>query len=111
MTAETLAASDAVDNAFMVKRMMEEVLNTELPAIQVATDSKSLFDCLKTSNVIADKRLMIDMAAMREMTDRGEITVKWVQTEDQLADVWTNAGANKSKLLNVMSSGKLGFRQ
>ena len=107
LTAETLAAVEAIDGAFVVKEMMEDILHKKLPPIMLYVDSKSLYDTVKTSNVIADKRLLIDMAAIREMSDNKEIIVNWVRTEDQLADVLTKAGANKAKLIDVLSNGRL----
>ena len=105
LTAETLAASEALDCAFVTRKMMEDVLQRKLPPVQLSVDSKSLYDTVRTSNVVADKRLMIDVSAMREMLDREEMKMKWVDTNHQLADVLTKAGSNKDKLLDVLSSG------
>ena len=107
LTAETLAAVEAIDGAFVVKEMMEDILHKKLPPIMLYVDSKSLYDTVKTSNVIADKRLLIDMAAIREMSDNKEIIVNWVRTENQLADVLTKRGVNSLKLLRVFSTGHL----
>lgn len=110
LTAETLAAVEAVDAAVLLKKMIEEVVMYEMPAITVYVDNKSLYDTTKTSNVLADKRLMVDMAALREMIDRKEIIIKWISTQLQLADVLTKSGVNKSKLTDVLSNGRLDFR-
>ena len=107
LTAETLAASEALDAAFVVKEMMEDVLHSDRVEIDLYTDSKSLYDTVRTSNVLADKRLMIDIAAIREMVDRKQIEVHWVDTNEQLADGLTKAGANKQKLREVLSSAQL----
>ena len=61
LTAETLAAVEAVDAACVLKNSLEEVLRKEIPPIQLFVDNKSLHDAAMTSDVIADKRLMIDM--------------------------------------------------
>ena len=107
LTAETLAAVEALDGAFLIKTILEETLSRKLPAISLHVDSKSLFEATKTTNVIADKRLMIDMAALRELIERNQVEINWIPNERQLADVLTKAGANKRKLTDVLSVGRL----
>ena len=107
LTAETLAAVDAVDNAYVTKAVLEETLSIKLPPITLYVDNKSLFDTAKTSNMLADKRLLIDMSALRQMVERGEIVIQWVSTDKQLADVLTKSGVLKQKLTDVLSSGYL----
>ena len=105
LTAETLGAVDGVDSAHMIKKSIEEMLQLHLPPINLYVDNKSLFDAIKTSNVLADKRLMVDISALRQMADKKEITVHWIKSELQLADALTKAGASKHKLMDVVSSG------
>ena len=109
LTAETLAAVEAVDAACLLKNSLEEVLRKEIPPIQLFVDNRSLHDAAMTSNVIADKRLMIDMSSLREMVDRRELQIKWVNTEQQLANVLTKAGASRDNLVNVLKTGRLNF--
>ena len=107
LTAETLAAVEAIDAASVIKKMIEDILCKEIPPVVLCIDSKSLFDTCKTSNMIADRRLLIDVSAIREMVDNQQLVMKWVKTTDQLADVLTKNGVNKLKLTEVISSGKL----
>ena len=107
LTAETLAAVEAVDAACVSKRMLEEVLGREIPPITLYVDNKSLHDAAMTSNVIADKRLLIDISALREMIDREQLAIKWISTDQQLANVLTKAGANKQGLVDVLQKGRL----
>ena len=51
--------------AFMCKKILEEVLEREFGPTNLYVDNKSLHDAVKTSNVIADKRLMVDIVAGR----------------------------------------------
>ena len=66
-----------------------------------------VFDAANTTNVVSEKRLLIDLGALREMVENKEIILKWVPTDAQLADVFTKAGVDKRKLMDVVSSGKL----
>ena len=107
LTAETLAAIEAVDSALVLKRNIEEILKIELPSIYLMVDNKSLYDAVRTSNTLSETRLMIDMSALRQMTERKEVEVKWIATKDQLANVFTKDGADKQKLISVINAGKL----
>ena len=41
------------------------------------------------------------------MTDKGEITVRWVKSEEQLADPLTKRGASSDTLVKVLDAGKM----
>ena len=107
LTAETLAAVEAVDAAVGLKQAVEEVMCCSLPPIKLIIDNKSLHDASNTTNVLADKRLMVDISALREMIDRNEVIIQWTESEHQLADVLTKLGANYKKLSGVLSHGQL----
>ena len=38
---------------------------------------------------VTDKRLRVDIARLREMVDKSEITISWVDEKEQLADCLT----------------------
>ncbi len=60
----------------------------------LATDSKSLYDCLVRLGTTIEKRLMIDVMALRQFYERREITeMKWVHEVNNPADFMTK---NKS---------------
>ena len=107
LTAETLAASEAVDSATLLKEVIREVIGLKLPPIELRVDNKSLYDAVRTTNTLAEKRLMIDMSALRQMCDRKEVEVKWIAAKYQLADVFTKEGSDKRKLMEVIESGCL----
>jgi hypothetical protein len=44
-----------------------------LISLILATDSKSLYDCLIRLSIIVEKRLMIDVMALRQCYERREI--------------------------------------
>ena len=76
----------------------------KLPAIELYTDSKSMAEHLESTRVIGDPRLRVDIARLREMKDIGEIEVKWVKSELQLADCMTKKGASTELLRRVLVS-------
>ena len=109
LTAETQAAAEAVDTAYVVSKCLEEILGITMPVIKLYVDNKSLHDAVRTTNLLDEKRLHVEMNALREMVDNNTIQINWISTDKQLADVMTKYGANKKKLTDVLSRGFLHF--
>ncbi len=66
----------------------------------LATDSKSLFDCLVRLETTVEKRLMIDVMALRQSYERREITeVKWIDGSNNPADSMIKTGSKASSAL------------
>ena len=111
LAAECLAMEDAVDAAFYVKCVLQEMLCVEPKNIELKCyiDNKSLYDNLHSStNVKEEKRLVLDIALLKEMMEKEEITsVTLVDTKDQLADCLTKQGASSEKLRGVIQHGNL----
>merc|ERR1712030_111699 len=105
LTAETFAAVEDVDSAMLVKQVVEEVLGRHLPPIKIYVDNKSLYDAVGTTNALAQKSLRVDMASLRQMLDRNELSMQWIPADQQLADVLTKQGVNKDMLRDVLSRG------
>ena len=73
------------------------------------TDSKSLFDTITKSSTTAEKRLMIDVAALREAYRRKEISdIGFVRTEFNPADAFTKRGKCRA-LDHLIKKGKCDF--
>ena len=66
LAAETLAAQDGVDRAYLLSTILKELIGRTI-AIQTIlfTDSKSLYDTVGTSNMIKDQKLLVDMCALK----------------------------------------------
>ena len=110
LAAETLSAVDAMDSAHLTLQILLEFLpekKKEEIVVDLFTDNKSLFDLVNTSNLTRDKRLRVDVAALREISDRGEAQIRWIDSKNQIADVLTKKGAAKTKLLDVLEKAHL----
>jgi hypothetical protein len=71
----------------------------QLPPIPmiVCTDSYSLYECLVKLGTTKEKRLMIDIMALRQSYERREVhEVRWINGNDNLADAFTKGNPNKS---------------
>ena len=78
-------------------KMITEQLG--LPAIPtiVCTDSYSLYECLVKLGTTKEKRLMIDIMALRQSYERRELfEIRWINGMDNPADAMTKATPNKS---------------
>jgi hypothetical protein len=60
------------DIAFAVKSTIDLILNTNVPLV-LATNSKSLYDCLVKLGTMQEKRLIIDVMCLRQAYERREI--------------------------------------
>ena len=70
LTAETLALQKVVDMAFMINCLLLEILNlsmqNQILPIKCIIDSKSLYDVVYLSNNPTEKRLKVELCAIRE---------------------------------------------
>ena len=84
----------------------------ELPAIPtiVCTDSFSLYECLVKLGTTKEKRLMIDIMAIRQSYERRELfEIRWINGLDNPADAMTKATPNKA-LENFISTNQIRVR-
>jgi len=60
--------------------------------LHICTDSRSLYDCLVKLSTTNEKRLMIDVMALRQSYENREIAeVRWIDGRDNPADAMTKA--------------------
>ena len=109
LAAETLAASDAIDNAYYFAEILSEILfrNNRDISIRLMVDNKSMFDNVYSVKNVSEKRLRIDIAIIKELVSEDRLVLEWVETKCQLADVLTKKGVNPVKLNNILQSGFL----
>lgn len=64
--------------------------------IVICTDSFSLYECLVKLGTTKEKRLMIDIMAIRQSYERRELQeIRWIRGTDNPADAMTKAAPNK----------------
>jgi hypothetical protein len=71
----------------------------DLPKIPivVCTDSYFLYKCLVKLSTMKEKRLIIDIMALRQLYKRREITeMRWINGHDNLANAMTKLTPNKA---------------
>ena len=103
LAAEAMAMADAADAGYFLVKMTKEIFGLQtVPNVTCYTDSKSLMDHLESNKLITDLRMRVDVARLREMIELREIHMIWVDTENQLADALTKAGASSARLVEVL---------
>ena len=110
IAAECLALSEGAGVCYYLRTLLAEILNvkSEVISIQCYTDNKNLHQCIHSTHTLPDTRQLVDVAEIRNKLELKEITeVKWIRTEDMLADVFTKAGASGANLLKTLEEGRL----
>jgi hypothetical protein len=104
--AETLALAYACDMALIVRHDLQRMLQRAIP-ILLLTDAQILFETLVSRRHTAERRLMIDLASLRECYEQKDVAnIGLTASKDNIADAFTKLGANTA-LWNVLCSGRL----
>jgi hypothetical protein len=99
LASEIYGIVGGVDMAIAINttiKMITEQLDLPQTLIVVYTDSYSLYECLVKLGTTKEKRLMIDIIALRQSYKCREIAeVRWIDGKDNPADAMTKPTANK----------------
>ena len=110
LASEIYGMVSGVDIAIAIKTTLDKITaRLEIPQIPivVCTDSYSLYKCLVKLGTTKEKRLMIDIMALRQSYERRELAeVRWINGQDNLSDAMTKTSPNSmlSKFLNTNES-------
>lgn len=103
LAGEVMAFTAGFDAAFIIKYDLSRILNRRL-SLYMITDSRGLFDMITRNSYSAEKRLMIDLAALRESYRRREIdSIAHIQGKSNPADALTKITHNVA--LNCLMDG------
>ncbi|KAF4471164.1 Ribonuclease H [Fusarium albosuccineum] len=80
------------------------------PPLILCTDSYSLYQCLVQLGSTTEKRLMIDIMALRQSYETREIhEIRWIKGDDNPADAMTKASPNRA-LEGLVVEGRISIR-
>jgi hypothetical protein len=100
LASEIYGIVGGTDMAFAIRSTLKMITNNlGLPAIPiiVCTDSYSLYECLVKLGTTKEKRLMIDIMAIRQSYERRELLeIRWINGQDNPADAMTKSNPNKA---------------
>lgn len=90
--------------------LITKQLNTPKIEMIVCTDSFSLYECLVKLGTMKEKRLMIDIMALRQSYERRELhEIRWINGNDNPADAMTKTSPNQA-LKRLIDTNKLDIR-
>lgn len=102
--------SDGIDTGIFLSTLYAELTSGEakperLPIVCI-TDNRSLYDAIRSTKCVSDKRLRLEISSIKELIQARQIkTVGWLDTKCQLADCLTKKGASAFNLLKAISDG------
>ena len=106
LASETLAFNDGSDTGFYMSRLIEEILQIKVP-IHVLSDSQSLFEHIGTTKLASDRRMRVEISAIREMVEKGEISAHWIEKDYNASDILTKKSASPKLMMSTVQEGKL----
>jgi len=113
LASEIYGMTAGVDMAYALSTTLKMVTDQlDLPTIPtiVCTDSYSLYECLVKLGTTKEKRLMIDIMALRQSYERRELyEIRWINGLDNPADAMTKSNPNNS-METLISSNTLDIR-
>ena len=110
MAAEVISFSDMFDVCFTLAQEIRRMMKGAEIAVQLYTDSKSLFDVISKGTRTSEKRLMLDIAAAQEGFSKKEISdIGFVRSEENIADGLTKRMSQRT-LVQVIKNGKLNVK-
>ena len=100
LASEIYGIIGGIDMAIIIHttvKMITDQLGYLTAPIIVYIDSYSLYKCLVKLGTTKEKRLMIDVMAIRQSYERRELTeIRWVNGQDNPADAMTKGTPNKA---------------
>lgn len=113
LASEIYGLTTGFDHSFTLAstlRIITKRLGLPEIKVTVCTDSYSLYECLVKMGTTKEKRLMIDLLALRESYERHEIDeIRWIHRDDNPSDAFTKATPNKA-LENLVNTNQLTIR-
>ena len=110
IAAEAMALLDAIDESLYQKEILCQILSlssSNLPIVGM-TDNEGLWQAVRSTKLVDDRRLRIELAGVKENLQRGDIReIRWCCSAEMLADCLTKKNADGRKLLAVLQSGIL----
>ena len=101
-----LSVGEAIEGLVYVNSLWEEIVGERELKAFVRTDNRTL--SIKSSTGVSSKRLKIDIVAIRETIDSGEISeVQWIQGNHQVADVLTKSGVLEENIRDYLEGTEI----
>ena len=112
LAGETLAMADGIDEAIFISTLYSELTSgkpdTNMLPLVCITDCKSLYEAVKSTKLVTEKRLRIEISGIKELIDSRQVKkFLWSESKKQLADCLTKKGASPLMLMKILEEGIL----
>ena len=110
LSAEILALQKGLEETVDIREICRDLLGQDfngMPLI-VLTDNQSAVESIYNDTRVAEKRLLRDLAVIKEMVQMKEICkVAWIPGDEMMADALTKHGVDGRMLLECLRKGRL----
>ena len=110
IASEALSLQEAIEHAIFLRSLIEELLLLPLKSIPIDAiiDNISVVEAIHSTKVVNDRRLNIDISAIKQPLQSTEIhSIRWCPGSLQLANSLTKRGAQSHILLDILQFGRL----
>ena len=110
LSAEMLSLTETLEHACALKAIILELTGKISDNIQIEAyiDNKSVQDAIYSTKSVKDKKLCIDVEAIKKMLSKKEVNkVQWIAGEKMIANPLTKRGAASWDLLSAIQKGHL----
>ncbi|CAG2208259.1 unnamed protein product [Mytilus edulis] len=112
LASEALALADGVDCVISLAALFKELMHNENDLMHTPVDcfvdNKDLYHAIYSDKPVGEKRLRVEINAIKQLLQGGELKkVKWIQTNEQIANVLTKHGASGQDILCCFEKGLL----
>ena len=110
LAAETLSLQEGLEANYYYREMLESILEVKPRTIMIEAyvDNKSIIEAILSTRLVDDKRLRVDVAAIKESLQLHDVNkIQWIPGHLQLANPMTKQGASGFNLLKVLQSGQM----
>ena len=100
-----MSLSEGCDVTMHIHKLVSELLlfhDGKQLTINAYTDNQILHNVEHTLKQTLEKRLLVDMSAIRETVEKHKINLTWIEKTKQISDILTKAGIS-----GVLSSSKM----
>src|ERR1019366_6605580 len=113
LASELYAMTAGIDMAISISTTLNLIIRQlgmdAIPTV-ICTDSFSLYECMVKLGTIREKRLMIDIMAIRQSYERRELSeIRWITSESNPADAMIKSAANRA-LESLISNNRLSVK-
>ena len=108
LAAEAISLNNACDDSVYLGRIIMSLCATapmkSIPIVAYC-DNQSTIDSINSTTPVSDKKLRLEIAALREYQETKEIDIRKVDGKQNISDVLTKRGASSKSLLSVLTRG------